>query len=91
MDFKTYRNGHEGVEERIKAAVTRFYAERGVLPVMIVVHKGEVEEARAAAGELELRVEVQGTGGCLVPEVWLGVDCTAEAQRARGDSSLCSE
>ncbi len=71
MTFLTYRNGNAPIEERIKKAVADFYKTRGKLPVTLVVHKLEVDDARQAVQALALALEVQGSGGCLAPEVWL--------------------
>ena len=57
MTFIVYRNGTGPVEQRIKAAALDFCRSRHRLPASIVVHKSELE----------------GCGGCLVPEVWLEV------------------
>lgn len=71
MTFLTYRNGNAAIEKRIKAAVAAFYERRGKLPTTLVVHKSELGDARAAVQTLGLGLDVQGSGGCLVPEVWL--------------------
>ncbi len=71
--FRTYRSGAGDVEERIKAAVGRFYRSQGVLPAAIVVNGRELDGARVAAETLALGMPVKGMGGCLVLEVWLEV------------------
>ena len=45
-----------------------------VLPAAVVVARAEVEQGRAAVKALGLGVEVVGSGGCLVGEVWLGME-----------------
>jgi len=69
--FLTYRNGNGPIESRIKAAVSHFYQANGQLPAGLVVHKSEVDGAQAAVLALGLALEVGGSGGCLVGEVWL--------------------
>jgi hypothetical protein len=69
----TVYRGAENVEARIKAAVKAHYAARGRMPRTMVVPKVELGEAREAAERLELsKVEIVGSGGCLIPEIWLG-------------------
>lgn len=67
--FITYRNGTDELEKRIEAAMIHFQQQHGRLPAAVVVHKSEVDTARA----LTLALPVSGTGGCLVGEVWLQV------------------
>jgi len=68
--YEVYRDGHGDVRDRIKTAVREFYRRHNALPVEIVVHKTLVEQAQAA---LDSNLPVRGSGGCLKPEVWLGV------------------
>ena len=70
--FKIYRNGKAEYPQHLKDAVAWFYARERRLPGTIVVPASELTEAQAAAKVLKLAVEIGTTGGCLVPEVWLG-------------------
>lgn len=70
-DFITYRNGKTELPQRLKDAVADFYAQRRVLPGLVVVNTSELAKAKKAAKTLELAAEVRASGGCLVPEVWL--------------------
>lgn len=69
--FKSYRNGTSKLEVRIKEAVSHFFKDRGELPAAVVVHRTEMDDAQAAVKTLDLSLEVRGSGGCLVPEIWL--------------------
>lgn len=71
--YLVYRDGTNGMEARIRAAVASFYGVRGRLPALVVVNGTELETAVAAIEALELDVPVRIGGGCLVPEVWLAV------------------
>ena len=70
--FLTCRNGKGPMQQRLRDAVALFYKQRKRLPDIIVVNASELAEAQAAAKSLKLTIEVQSSGGCLVPEVWLG-------------------
>ena len=69
------RGGPEGdLGARLRRAVRGFYERHGRrLPAALAVARVEVEGARAAARGLDLGMPVVVNGGCLVPEVWLGV------------------
>jgi len=69
-----YRNGDGNIEDRLRAALACFYERYHRLPIAVVVNPSEVAGAKAALRALDLpRLAVQSVGGCLVPEVWLGV------------------
>jgi len=68
-----YRNGTGDLEARLKAAVRAFYQARRRLPVAIVVNRTELAAAVGAVKALDLRMPITSSGGCLVPEIWLGV------------------
>jgi len=69
--LRVYR-GAENIEARIKAAMQDYYAKHKQMPRSMVVPKVEIGEAREAAERLKLsKVEIVGSGGCLVPEIWL--------------------
>lgn len=70
--FIIYRNNGSGeLRQRIKQAVTDFYSEWAKLPTAMIVHKSEVADAQAALQALDLALEMRGSGGCLIGEVWL--------------------
>lgn len=69
--FKTYRDGTGSLERRIERAVARFHKDRGRLPAAMIVHSSEVADARTAVQALKLALPVRGSGGCIIPEVWL--------------------
>ena len=73
--FEVYWGGGT-VEERIKAAVGAFWKREGRLPAGVVVNEEEVEAAQAAREGLGLPagMGVEGSGGCLVTEVWVRAD-----------------
>lgn len=71
-----FRNGQTDLAARLAAAVAAFRQDRGHAPLAVTVHKTEVTAAQAAVGALGLELEVRGTGGCLISEVWL--QATAE-------------
>ena len=71
--YVTYRDGANPMEERIKKACQAFYAKRHQPPVGIVVNKNELDAATSACKALGLKLPVDSTGGCLIPEVWLRV------------------
>jgi len=72
--YVIYRDGkHLEVEERIKEAVADFYRRHRALPVSVLVHPSEEDTARAALKALDLKMRVETSGGCLIPEVWLAV------------------
>lgn len=70
--YQTYRNSGD-LEHRIKLALATFHKEHnGTWPAAVVVHTSELVAALAVVGELGIDgLEVRGSGGCLVPEVWL--------------------
>lgn len=70
--YKVYRNLSAPLTARIRAAVSYFHRTRRALPASIAVHPVEVNAARGAVGALALGVPVEGNGGCLWGEVWLG-------------------
>jgi len=71
--YEVHRDGHGDVRDRIEAAVVDFYRRRRSLPAVVVVHPSEADAAEAALKALDLKkVRVEPSGGCLVPEVWLG-------------------
>jgi hypothetical protein len=82
ITLTTYRNGATDLTDRIAAAVAAFRQDQGRTPAAVVVPKTEFEKARAAVEALGLDVEVRGTGGCLIPEVWL----QAAAKKEEGDA-----
>jgi hypothetical protein len=69
--YHVYRNGHSDLTERLQEALQDYHARYGRLPGSVVVHKSLVREAVEALAALDLRLHVEGVGGCLVPEVWL--------------------
>ena len=74
MLFEVDRGGPGEVKVRLARAVEAFCERHGmVLPAAVVVARAEVERARAAVKALGLGLEVVGSGGCLVGEVWLGL------------------
>jgi len=74
--YDIHRNGQEkrhDLQAALRQAMTDFYRRHNTLPVEVVVHKTLVEQAQAALRALDLpKLPVRGSGGCLVPEVWLG-------------------
>ena len=77
LRYDVHRNSHEkrrDLQALLRQALTDFYRRRGgALPAEIVVHTSLVEQARAALAALDLpQLPVRGSGGCLMPEVWLG-------------------
>ena len=69
---------------RIKTALADFRQSQGTDPAAIVVHASEAEAAQA----MGLGIEVRGSGGCLVPEVWLelpGQGGQTEGQPEQGE------
>ncbi len=74
IQYLVYRNGHGNIEDRLRAALAYFYERYHCLPIEVVVNPSEVAGAKTALRALDLpRLAVQSVGGCLVPEVWLGV------------------
>jgi len=65
--YRIYRGGPDDLKGRIKTALADFRQSQGTDPAAIVVHASEAEAAQA----MGLGIEVRGSGGCLVPEVWL--------------------
>jgi hypothetical protein len=72
MTYQTYRHSGD-LEHRIKLALASFHKERGgTWPAAVVVHTSELVAALEVVGGLGIDgLEVRGSGGCLVPEVWL--------------------
>jgi hypothetical protein len=72
--YRVYRGTDRGdLMERLREALRDYYARHGRLPSGVVVHKSLVREAAEALAALDLRLPVEGVGGCLVPEVWLAM------------------
>lgn len=71
--YAVYRDGSGDLESRVKKAVAAFYRQRGALPARIVVNPTEAAAGAEAVKALGLAVPVEGSGGCLIPEVWLEV------------------
>jgi len=71
--YIVYRNGGGAMEARLRAALIDFYKRRGTLPSLIMVHPAELGQAEAACKALEVKHPVAACGGCLIPEVWLGL------------------
>lgn len=71
--FIAYRNGTEALERRIKLALAAFHKSFGRWPAAVVVPSSEIETAAPLVADLGVGCEVRGSGGCLVPEVWLEV------------------
>jgi len=69
--YHVYRNGHSDLTERLQEALQDYHARYGRLPGSVVVHPSLKDKAAKALAALDLRLPVEGVGGCLVPEVWL--------------------
>ena len=72
--YLTYRNGNDNLDNLIKEAVTHFHKQYKRPPVVLVVHKTLVGKAKTIKAVTYLNIEVRGSGGCLVGEVWLDTD-----------------
>jgi hypothetical protein len=71
------------LQTRLKQALADFYHRFNTLPAEVVIHKSLVDQAGAALTALDLpRLPLRGSGGCLVGEVWLGIE-----KSAQGDTS----
>ncbi len=83
--YVPYRDGKgRGLEALLREAVADFYRRYRSLPAEVVVHPTLADEAEEALKALDLaRVPVAVTGGCLVWEVWLGLDGTSDGGSGR--------
>jgi hypothetical protein len=62
-----YKSGDDNLLARIEAALEAFERKHGARPASVTVNKSEMARAEAMFPWLEVR----GSGGCLVGEVWL--------------------
>lgn len=72
--FIAYRNGTDNLERRIRLALASFRKSFDRWPAAVVVPSSEVAEAMGLVVGLGVGCEVRGSGGCLVPEVWLEIN-----------------
>lgn len=74
ITIRTYR-GVADLESRIKTALSLFWAEFKRQPGAIILPTSEAEAGRELVARLSpsSKVEVRGSGGVLIPEVWLQV------------------
>lgn len=72
--YIAYRNGSDNLERRIKLALASFRKSFNRWPAAVVVPSSDVDEAVGLMPGLGIKgLGVRGSGGCLVPEVWLEV------------------
>lgn len=88
--YKVYRLGGDVAQALDKALAA--HRERYGDPAAVTVHPSEVAAARLALDAQGLGLDVAGSGGCLVGEVWLALaDGDGDAQeegRAYGPGSV---
>lgn len=70
--FRNYRFHNGSLETNLKQAIKHYYQQHAALPLRLVVHPKNLDQAHETAKKLELNgMAIEATGGCQLIELWL--------------------